>query len=387
MPKEEVYKKVLEQYPPSDGKGHYLMALYCKDIGLYQKGLDHIDEAVSLDESLEEQVSELRTTLQTLLNANEFRISMRAIKKLINQKKIEEAYLKILEHEENTELEDQLKEVVVEMKATGEEMAVKVISERWYRLITVLANRAVSKKDSVSHKKMTYNEAKSYARGQMDKDIVAELFALYNKNSMDAEKQPIDEKLIKALFKKRNADKFSAIKISLNAEAFKIKMTGVSKNNSSTSSDDDIDPRKIWEKFRNGDISREDAMKLWKKYRETMKKSSSDNQPKSSKQPRCFQPSELENDDSILFQFLPSQPRGNNNNKDRSNRGNRNNRNNKSSNNNKTKKKTFKPDEIWKVCSASIKRNFVIYHYCERKKEIKKIKEKMKGKLYYAWYR
>ncbi|MCD4656991.1 MAG: hypothetical protein K8S87_05550 [Planctomycetes bacterium] len=368
MPKEEVYELILEKHPPVNAKDFYLLALYCKEIGFYEKGIEHLEDAVSMDPEMDLTCEELKVKLLKLISANEFRLSINDIQTMIKRKKLGEAYMRISELQNDKEInkDEDLKNIIAEINIEWELEATEFISKEWFKAIKNLASKKARDRE------INLNAARQYAYGQMDRDIQAIILDDLNKGLIFAEgvKSPIDAKLINTLFKKRDKKKYSPIKVVLNAEGFRIKLSGSSSNSkTANSSKDRVQQLKdLYEKYKSGKMSDEEKADFLKKYGKYL--------------PGASRNRSIDPDDSeILKQArVDRNGRATRENPDTSRSG------SPPSNNTPKPKKKLTIDEVWVKSSSTSRKAYIIYLYCKKKKEITLKTEKMKNTTYFAWF-
>lgn len=369
MPKDEVYELILEKHPPVNAKDFYLLAMYCKEIGFYEKGLEHIEDAVSMDPEMAVTCEELKVKLLKLISASEFRLSINNIMTMIKRKKLGEAYMRIseLQNDEEIKKDEELQNILSEINIEWELEATEFISKEWFKAIKNFASKKARDRE------ININAARQYAYGQMDKDIQALIIEDLNKGLIFAEgqKSPIDEKLINTLFKKRDKKKYSPIKVVLNAEAYRIKLSGSSTNpNSSTTSNDPAQQLKdLYEKYKSGEMTEEEKADFLKKYGKYL--------------PGASRSRSIDLDDSEILkqERVDRNGRATRENPDNSRSG-----SNPTNNNTPQPKKKLTIDEVWEKSNSTSRKAYIIYLYCKKKKEIALKTEKMKNKTYFAWF-
>ena len=379
MPKEEVYELILEQHPPVSANDHYLLAMYCREIGFYEKGLEHVESAIEIDPDLAKTAAELKAKFEKLISAKEFSDTIKSVEVDIKKKKLTKAYMDILalQADEKVKEDDDLKNILSEVIIQWELKASEVVSREWFAAIKSYANKAARDRE------MDLNGARQYALGQMDKDIQDHIIEILHKDKdvtfSTSSPSPINAKLIGELFKKRDKKSYSPLKITINAEAFRIKLSGTTNNsqNNNTTEDPIQQLKDAYEKYRSGEMTDEEKEEFLKKYGKYFKGS---NQGSRSIDPEYLEPLQqsgrvVGRDSNGRIVREPSTG-GNNTGGNNTTGG--------TTNGTTTKQLTLA--EVWAQASSSARRTYIIYLYCKRKKEIILQSEKMKNTTYYAWF-
>lgn len=284
------------------------------------------------------------------------------------RKKLGEAYMRIsdLQNDEEVKKDEDLKNIIAEINIEWELEATEVISKEWFKAIKNFASKKARDRD------VNINAVRQYAYGQMDKDIQALILDDLNKGLIfaEGEKSPINAKLITTLFKKRDKKKYSPIKVVLNAEAFRIKLSGSSSSSSTPSSTNDKvqQLKDLYKKYKSGEMTDEEKADFLKKYGKYL--------------PGASRSRSIDPDDSdILKQTrVDRNGRATRENPDTSRSG------STPSNNTPKPKKKLTIDEVWVKSNSTSRKAYIIYLYCKKKKDITLKNEKMKNKTYYAWF-
>lgn len=206
--RKELYDQVLGEHPPKDANGEYLMAQYCKLLGVYDKGLDHIARAVAGKPELESRLAPLRDLFTDLLAQAGLRKQLEDVGRLIRRMKFGEAEAAITAILAEPKISDSIKALADEKKALLDQTAGDAVSKKFYDLIETFAQRKISEPNC------DLGTAKGYATGQMHQDILNALAAQFG--------LPADR--CQNLFNARDKTKYRTLKVSFDLAALEGRM-------------------------------------------------------------------------------------------------------------------------------------------------------------------
>ncbi|MGE3851400.1 MAG: hypothetical protein AB7K09_06645 [Planctomycetota bacterium] len=400
----EVYEDVRKRYEPLDANDHYILVQYCKLLGLYNEGRTHIDEAISRKPELAERLEPIRQLFDDLEAQKEIRLRIDEASSLIRKGRYPLAE-SILESVSATQgIAVSLQALAAEKMAWLNENAQHDVSKQWYRLIEVLAG--------MKAKDLDLQQARQYATGQMNNDIIAEILDTLFKNIKEGDVDAMRSKWtnhVQELFNSRDKSKYGTIKVTVDLMSFEGR-SSVSGNGSSGQgqgaqgqgqSQGDMRDQ-IRDMIKQIQENPDQADALRKQLQDMMKGMQGgggrrailpDDYGKNDEPGRWYsvEPSENlaqegggrngggRNNGGSGFQQGGNQQGGN------QQGGRQNGGPNGQGAQGQPKKPT--PQELWDKSGQMSRRNYIIYLYCERNPTIERLKDKERGGAVQLWYR
>lgn len=386
-----LYNELMTQFPPQDGYGEYRMAHYCKLLGLYEKGLDHIAGAVAADPALEDKLATLRDLFTDLIAQADIRKKIEEAAGLIRRDKFGLAEALLNEILATPNLAASLKDLCTEQLAFLDSAAADEISKRWYRLIEVMANRRVNRSGT------DLETAKAYATGgEMQTEILASLVASFG----------MAEDRINALFASRDANKYRMLRVSMDLAALEGRArnapganvgrnnNGAGNNGANGGGNRANQMRDLMKKIQENPEAADELRKQLEKLMGGGRSVEEPVDPEAAGRAYSFEPdmgAELGMDP--VAQGRENRDGGRNGNGFGPNSGNNNgnNRNNNggngAANSNGGNQQQATPQEMWERASTTMRKNYVIYLYCESQPTINRVKERESNGTVQYWYR